>query len=103
MAEQRNYPIGMQTFEKIREENCIYIDKTEYVYRLAHNKSNYVFLSRPRRKWTCRQILVKRCSSSLACRKKFKFRSWCLERWQSIYGSVMDWGKTQQSNISLWI
>lgn len=49
MAEQRNYPIGMQTFEKIREENCIYIDKTEYVYRLAHNKSNYVFLSRPRR------------------------------------------------------
>ena len=49
MAEQRNYPIGMQTFEKIREENCIYIDKTEYVYHLAHNKSNYVFLSRPRR------------------------------------------------------
>ena len=49
MAEQRNYPIGMQTFEKVREENCIYIDKTEYVYRLAHSKSNYVFLSRPRR------------------------------------------------------
>lgn len=30
IAEQLNYPIGMQTFEKIREENCIYIDKTEY-------------------------------------------------------------------------
>lgn len=49
MAEQRNYPIGTQTFSVVRENNCVYIDKTEYVYRLAHSDSRYIFLSRPRR------------------------------------------------------
>ena len=43
------FPIGIQTFSKIREGNYLYIDKTEYIYRLAHSASNYYFLSRPRR------------------------------------------------------
>jgi hypothetical protein len=43
------YPIGIQTFEKIREGAYLYVDKTEYVYKLSHGVSNYVFLSRPRR------------------------------------------------------
>lgn len=46
---QRLYPIGIQTFSKIREGNYLYIDKTEYVYRMTHFTSNYMFLSRPRR------------------------------------------------------
>ena len=46
---KRLYPIGIQTFEKIRNGNYLYIDKTEYVYRMAHSDSNYMFLSRPRR------------------------------------------------------
>ena len=46
---KRLYPIGIQTFEKIRNGNYLYIDKTEYVYRMAHSDSNYIFLSRPRR------------------------------------------------------
>ena len=46
---RRLYPIGIQTFEKIRNGNYLYIDKTEYVYRMAHSDSNYIFLSRPRR------------------------------------------------------
>ena len=33
----------------IRKENRIYIDKTEYVYRMTHADSKYMFLSRPRR------------------------------------------------------
>ena len=45
----RLYPIGIQTFEKIRVGNYMYIDKTEIIYRLTHAASNYVFLSRPRR------------------------------------------------------
>ncbi len=49
MAQQRFYPIGIQTFQKIRKGNYIYIDKTEYVYRMTHCGSNYMFLSRPRR------------------------------------------------------
>lgn len=30
------YPIGIQTFERIRKEDKFYIDKTEYVYRMTH-------------------------------------------------------------------
>ena len=46
---QRLYPIGIQTFSKIREGNYLYIDKTEYVYRMTHSASSYMFLSRPQR------------------------------------------------------
>ena len=46
---QRLYPIGIQTFSKIREGNYLYIAKTEYVYRMTHSASSYMFLSRPRR------------------------------------------------------
>ena len=49
MQPQRQYPIGIQTFEKIKSGNYLYIDKTEYVYRMTHSASNYMFLSRPRR------------------------------------------------------
>ena len=43
------YPIGMQTFSEIREENFLYIDKTEYIYRMTHTSGKYFFLARPRR------------------------------------------------------
>ena len=43
------YPIGIQTFERIREEDMFYVDKTEYVYRMTHTDGKYFFLSRPRR------------------------------------------------------
>jgi hypothetical protein len=46
--EQQKYPIGIQSFEKIRKENFAYVDKTALVYRLA-NEGNYYFLNRPRR------------------------------------------------------
>lgn len=42
------FPIGVQTFDKIREENYLYVDKTGYVHEIAE-KYQYVFLSRPRR------------------------------------------------------
>ena len=44
----RKLPVGVQDFEKIRRKNCILVDKTEFVYRLAH-KTTPFFLSRPRR------------------------------------------------------
>ena len=43
------YPLGLQTFERIRKEDKLYIDKTEYVYRLTHTSGTYFFLRRPRR------------------------------------------------------
>lgn len=49
MEGRRLYPIGIQTFSKLREGNYVYVDKTELVYRLTHGASDYIFLSRPRR------------------------------------------------------
>ena len=49
MAEIRKYPVGMQTFSKIREGNYVYVDKTKYIVQMLENGSQYVFLSRPRR------------------------------------------------------
>ena len=43
------YPIGMQTFSEIREKDMLYVDKTEYVYRMSHGSGKFFFLSRPRR------------------------------------------------------
>mgnify|MGYP003480086421 FL=1 len=43
------YPIGIQTLERIRKEDKLYIDKTEYIYRMAHTSGTYFFLGRPRR------------------------------------------------------
>ena len=42
------YPIGIQSFEKIRTEGFAYIDKTTQIYNLATYGTHY-FLSRPRR------------------------------------------------------
>ena len=44
----RKLPIGIQSFEKIRNGNYLYVDNTELVYRLAVSEIPY-FLSRPRR------------------------------------------------------
>jgi hypothetical protein len=43
----RKLPIGIQDFEYLRKENFLYVDKTQYVYQLAHYGKPY-FLGRPR-------------------------------------------------------
>ena len=45
---RRRLPIGIQTFRKLREQDCYYVDKTAYIDRLLHEDTHY-FLSRPRR------------------------------------------------------
>ena len=45
---RRRLPIGLQTFRKLREQDCYYVDKTAYVERLLDEGTHY-FLSRPRR------------------------------------------------------
>ncbi len=44
---ETRYPIGVQSFEDLRREGYLYIDKTGYIRKLLRNK--YYFLSRPRR------------------------------------------------------
>ena len=45
----KQYPLGIQTFERIRKEDKLYIDKTEYIYRMTHSDGTYFFVGRPRR------------------------------------------------------
>ena len=45
---KRRLPIGIQTFRRIRERNCYYVDKTAFIERLIDEGTHY-FLSRPRR------------------------------------------------------
>ena len=44
----RRYPIGIQNFGELRNNNYVYVDKTGLIYRLTHTNKVY-FLSRPRR------------------------------------------------------
>ena len=44
----KRLPVGIQTFSEIIEENMLYVDKTEYIWKMI-NTSKYIFLSRPRR------------------------------------------------------
>lgn len=41
------YPCGVADFPKLRNQGCVYVDKTDLVYEMA--QTNFVFLSRPRR------------------------------------------------------
>jgi len=41
-------PVGIQTFEKLRERNCVYVDKTKFLVDMIDNEDIY-FLARPRR------------------------------------------------------
>jgi hypothetical protein len=45
---KKKLPIGLQSFRKLREEDFLYIDKTEMIHRMV-TEGNYYFLSRPRR------------------------------------------------------
>lgn len=47
-AAKRKYPIGIQSFEKIRRGGYVYVDKTELIYKLISEGCPY-FFSRPRR------------------------------------------------------
>ncbi len=49
MQAPHKYPVGVQSFEAVRKEGCLYVDKTRYVYDMTHGGGSYYFLSRPRR------------------------------------------------------
>ena len=38
----RRYPIGIQNFEDLRNNDCVYVDKTELIYRLTHTNKVYL-------------------------------------------------------------
>jgi hypothetical protein len=45
MEQEPLYPVGEQSFENIRLDGAVYVDKTELIYKLTH-KCKAVFLNR---------------------------------------------------------
>ena len=45
----RRLPVGIQSFEEIRKEGYLYVDKTDIIWQLANRGKKYNYLSRPRR------------------------------------------------------
>ena len=77
----RLYPIGIQTFSEIRNKSYLYIDKTEYVYRMTHSASKYMFLSRPRR--FGKSLLTSTLAAYFEGRRElFKLRDWPWKDWK---------------------
>jgi hypothetical protein len=76
MEQEPLYPVGVQSFEKIRRSGAVYVDKTDLIYKLTH-RYEMVFLSRPRR--FGKSLLV----DTLACyfsAKKELFTGLAMER-----------------------
>ena len=70
------YPIGIQNFEKIRNDGYVYVDKTALIYRLADTGS-YYFLSRPRR--FGKSLLISTMEAYF-CGKRELFRGLAMEK-----------------------
>ena len=45
----RRLPVGIQSFEEIRKDGYLYVDKTDIIWQLANRGKKYNYLSRPRR------------------------------------------------------
>ena len=43
------YAIGNQDFKSLREDGCVYIDKTSYIDKIINSGTKFYFLARPRR------------------------------------------------------
>ena len=73
-------PIGIQTFSEIIEEDYMYVDKTDLVYKLTHSGNKYVFLSRPRR--FGKSLLASTLHSYFAGRKEL-FKGLAIEKMET--------------------
>ena len=62
------YPIGIQSFDKMREDGFVYVDRTALIYKLVSVSTTY-FLSRPRR--FGKNLLVSTLDAYFKRRKEF--------------------------------
>ena len=106
-------PIGIQSFRKLREEGCLYVDKTEVIYRLVNDATVY-FLSRPRR--FGKSLLCSTLQAYFEGRKEL-FEGLAIEKletqWQAypvlyidfngqLYGSGLGLRATLHDHLSRW-
>jgi Predicted AAA-ATPase/PD-(D/E)XK nuclease superfamily len=73
-----NLPIGIQTFEKLRESNFLYVDKTEMIFKLFSGAKLY-FLSRPRR--FGKSMTISTIKSLFEGKKEYFKGLWIEDKW----------------------
>ena len=81
---QTIYPIGIQNFEKIREDGYLYIDKTALIYQFVKTGS-YYFLSRPRR--FGKSLLLSTLEAYFQGKKEL-FEGWPWRSWRKSGSSI---------------
>ncbi|SEO17531.1 PD-(D/E)XK nuclease superfamily protein [bacterium A37T11] len=74
----RKYPIGLQSFRKIREGGYLYVDKTEIIHQLV-TTGEYYFLSRPRR--FGKSLLVDTIEELFSGSKELFEGLWIYDQW----------------------
>ncbi len=74
------YPVGEQSFEALRNRDCLYVDKTQFVEKLLSYGSKYFFLGRPRRFGKSLFLSMMKC-----------FFQGKRELFKGLYADTMDW------------
>ena len=75
---KRLLPIGRQSLQDLRDDNCIYVDKTQHIYKLCTEGKMY-FLSRPRR--FGKSLLLSTMEELFKGRKDLFEGTWILDNW----------------------
>ena len=75
---RQKLPIGIQSFEKLREGDFLYVDKTEDIHRLVM-EGNYYFLSRPRR--FGKSLLLSTIKALFKGQRELFHNLWVESRW----------------------
>ncbi|MBQ9206343.1 MAG: AAA family ATPase [Treponema sp.] len=71
MQELKRFPIGVQDFERLRNDGKYYVDKTDLVYKMTHT-DDYYFLSRPRRFGKSLLVSTLKCTTVIILRIMLK-------------------------------
>lgn len=85
MEQIRKLPIGIQTFDKLREGGFLYVDKTAMIYQIASTSTPY-FLSRPRR--FGKSLLISTFELTFKDAKTC-FRAWPSNSWKRSGNSIL--------------
>ena len=118
----RDLPIGVQSFEKLRQRDLLYVDKTQYIVPLLRGGGVY-FLSRPRRfgkslfistlqayfggrKDLFEGLALERAEVELAAREKreawVKYPVLYLDLNASSYTTILDLEDLLESHLEAW-
>lgn len=103
----RSISTSISTFSKLIESNCLYVDKTEYIYRMVKAPFGQYFCSRPRR--FGKSLTVSTLEAVFAGQKNLFEGLWIYEsdyEWAKYPIIHIDFGRsdsTSKENLEKWI